>query len=221
MWQRLPLVFAPVLTTSRVLNQCIIIIFGNFAKIAYANCVEPPFGGGKTCSAWAILLLELHSFSSGANYLLLRFMLQQPWERPSALLLQGVTFVNEYALISTLGRGSFGKVKLSLSTIDSQLYALKLMPKQKTMRLSSSRSMRRVQTDESIQQEIDIMKAIDHPNVIRLVEVIGKRNSSQSHCYHSSAITTEFITAQWVQSISATIVKTKCCVSLLKPLQVP
>lgn len=38
----------------------------------------------------------------------------------------GATVINQYVVVKTLGRGSFGKVKLCLNTIDGQLYAVKV-----------------------------------------------------------------------------------------------
>jgi serine/threonine protein kinase len=41
----------------------------------------------------------------------------------------GATVINQYVVVKTLGRGSFGKVKLCLNTIDGQLYAVKVSRK--------------------------------------------------------------------------------------------
>jgi hypothetical protein len=37
----------------------------------------------------------------------------------------GATTINQYVVVKTLGRGSFGKVKLCLNTLDGRLYAVK------------------------------------------------------------------------------------------------
>lgn len=39
----------------------------------------------------------------------------------------GATCINQYVMVKTLGRGSYGKVKLCLNTMDGQLYAIKMM----------------------------------------------------------------------------------------------
>lgn len=78
--------------------------------------------------------------------------------------MQGVTFVNEYALIKTLGKGSFGLVYLAMNTKDLKLYALKLLPR--------SRKNTGI-TDPEILKEIALMKKLDHPNITALHEVIG------------------------------------------------
>ena len=38
----------------------------------------------------------------------------------------GATCINQYVVVKTLGRGSYGKVKLCLNTFDGQLYAIKV-----------------------------------------------------------------------------------------------
>jgi hypothetical protein len=38
----------------------------------------------------------------------------------------GATCINQYVVVKTLGRGSYGKVKLCLNTLDGQLYAVKV-----------------------------------------------------------------------------------------------
>lgn len=40
----------------------------------------------------------------------------------------GATCINQYVVVKTLGRGSYGKVKLCLNTLDGQLYAIKVRP---------------------------------------------------------------------------------------------
>lgn len=82
-------------------------------------------------------------------------------------MLQGLVFVNEYAIITTLGRGSFGEVKLALNTKDMNVYALKLISKSRR-RTSSTRI-----AEASVMSEINVMKELSHPNLVRLVEVIG------------------------------------------------
>ena len=45
-------------------------------------------------------------------------------------ILEGTTFLNDYIVVDTLGRGSFGKVKLCLNVGDTQLYAVKVIETQ-------------------------------------------------------------------------------------------
>jgi hypothetical protein len=44
-------------------------------------------------------------------------------------VLEGTTFLNNYIVIDTLGKGSFGKVKLCLNVADDGLYAVKVIDK--------------------------------------------------------------------------------------------
>lgn len=45
-------------------------------------------------------------------------------------VLEGTTFLNNYIVVDTLGRGAFGKVKLCLNVADDSLYAVKVVEKQ-------------------------------------------------------------------------------------------
>lgn len=48
---------------------------------------------------------------------------------PAWLFPQGTTFINNYIVVDTLGRGTFGKVKLCLNAADDQLVAIKVISK--------------------------------------------------------------------------------------------
>lgn len=98
--------------------------------------------------------------------------LRQP-EMTALCALQGITFVNEYALMRTLGKGSFGKVKLAMNTMDHQLYGLKLIPKSRRRRRGTPDGSPQF-AEADVMQEIDVMKQLSHPNIVRLVEVIGE-----------------------------------------------
>lgn len=81
-------------------------------------------------------------------------------------------FVNEYAIITTLGRGSFGEVKLALNVLNLEVYALKLISKSRRRRRAESDDSPHV-AEASVMSEINVMKKLCHPNLVRLVEVIG------------------------------------------------
>ena len=86
-----------------------------------------------------------------------------------------------------LGRGSFGVVKKVFNTHDGQFYAMKIMSKSL---LSKSRSFGRLNSDEGnidgldgVRREIAIMKRLDHPNIVRLIEVIFDESEEEDNVY--------------------------------------
>ncbi|KAA6400217.1 MAG: putative Serine/threonine protein kinase OSK3 [Streblomastix strix] len=83
--------------------------------------------------------------------------------------------VGNYLLGKTLGQGSFGKVKLATHTITNEKVAMKILDKERIHDVSDM---------ERITREINVLKLLYHPNVIKLYEVID----TQRHIY----IVTEF-----------------------------
>ncbi|GIQ82033.1 hypothetical protein KIPB_003105, partial [Kipferlia bialata] len=71
--------------------------------------------------------------------------------------------VSNYVIGRPLGEGTFGKVRLGTHILTNQPVALKIMEKE---RISSLADITRVT------REIQILKLLDHPNVVRLLEVI-------------------------------------------------
>jgi serine/threonine protein kinase len=71
--------------------------------------------------------------------------------------------IGKYIMLETLGEGGFSKVKLGISEETGEKVALKILKKNK-LNLSSS-------TRRQVEREITAMGKIQHPNVIRLVDV--------------------------------------------------
>ena len=104
-------------------------------------------------------------------------------------MMQGLTFLNEHCIITTLGRGSFGEVKLALNTLDMEVYALKLIMKSKRKNQSAASASTTHTAEASVMSEINVMKELSHPNLVKLVEVIGETRPvctsfSSTYCVH-------------------------------------
>jgi serine/threonine protein kinase len=76
----------------------------------------------------------------------------------------GEKVVNEFAFVRPLGRGSFGKVKLAVHNKSGQEYAVKILNKANLMKVHGA--------IEKVHQEIRIMKAMNHPNIIKIYAII-------------------------------------------------
>ncbi|OZJ04651.1 hypothetical protein BZG36_02894 [Bifiguratus adelaidae] len=80
------------------------------------------------------------------------------------LLLHGIT---SYEFIGTLGTGKFSKVKLGRNVHTYQLAAVKIIDK----RTHDDRVLSR------LVREITLMELLDHPNIVKLYEVVETKNS--------------------------------------------
>ncbi|KAG8456104.1 hypothetical protein GDO86_002051 [Hymenochirus boettgeri] len=103
--------------------------------------------------------------------------------------------LNQYQLKDEIGKGSYGVVKLAYNEDDNTYYAMKVLSKKKLMRQAGfprrppPRGAKPV-TDGGVQamgpiervyQEIAILKKLDHPNVVKLVEVLD--DPGEDHLY--------------------------------------
>ncbi|ELU01796.1 hypothetical protein CAPTEDRAFT_120696 [Capitella teleta] len=102
------------------------------------------------------------------------------------------TKLNQYELKDEIGKGSYGIVKLAISDEDATPYAMKILSKKRLRKkagffrkppppkLGSLPSSRELPTQLSMRGdsldrvygEIAILKKLDHPNVVKLVEIL-------------------------------------------------
>jgi len=97
----------------------------------------------------------------------------------------GAACINQYVIVRSLGQGSHGRVRVCLNALDGKLYAVKTINRAfvpgKLQRRGAGRNNGRSRREEEsgILRELAIMKKLDHPNVVKLHEVIdpkGKEN---------------------------------------------
>ncbi|KAJ6806736.1 serine/threonine-protein kinase GRIK2-like [Iris pallida] len=86
----------------------------------------------------------------------------------------GNKMVNEYVREWKIGSGSYGKVVLYRSVIDGVKYAIKIFHKSYLLKLRVAPS-ETAMTD--VLREVSIMKMLDHPNIVKLIEVIDDPHS--------------------------------------------
>lgn len=109
-----------------------------------------------------ILRLKVRTLSSSRfiqNLHLYHFLLSFPSFVSHRMTCQ----LGDYILYSTLGVGTFGKVKLAEHVITGQKVAVKIINKQK---------MHQMNMHEKLSREINILKVMAHPHVIRMYELI-------------------------------------------------
>lgn len=91
--------------------------------------------------------------------------------------------LNQYRLKGEIGLGSYGIVKLAYNEDDDSHYAMKILSKKKLMkragmfgRVPPPRDGKRKSITNPIEQvyrEIAILKKLNHPNVVKLIEVLN------------------------------------------------
>uniref|UniRef100_A0A8B9QF51 calcium/calmodulin-dependent protein kinase n=1 Tax=Apteryx owenii TaxID=8824 RepID=A0A8B9QF51_APTOW len=115
--------------------------------------------------------------------------------RVSITGLQDCVQLNQYKLKDEIGKGSYGVVKLAYNEDDNTYYAMKVLSKKKLMRqagfprrppprgakAASEGCVQPKGPIEQVYQEIAILKKLDHPNVVKLVEVLD--DPGEDHLY--------------------------------------
>ncbi|KAK5584512.1 hypothetical protein RB653_006124 [Dictyostelium firmibasis] len=76
-----------------------------------------------------------------------------------------IMHVGSYEVGKTLGNGTFGKVKLGTNICTKENVAIKFI---KNNKLTGKQK-------ETCFREIDIMKLLDHPNIVKLLDVVDKK----------------------------------------------
>lgn len=100
--------------------------------------------------------------------------------------------LNQYHLREDLGQGSYGMVKLAYNEDDNNYYAMKILSKKKLLRQAGflrrppprrgAGAGKKPKTPlDKVYQEIALLKKLDHPNIIKLVEVLD--DPSQDKLY--------------------------------------
>jgi len=107
-------------------------------------------------------------------------------KRASSEQLGDYVQLNQYKLDRVLGQGSYGMVKLAYNREDEKNYAMKILSKKKLQKKAGMFFKRPPPRKEGakkpegpldkIYREIAILKKIDHPNVVKLVEVVDDPN---------------------------------------------
>ncbi|ESQ37493.1 hypothetical protein EUTSA_v10002549mg [Eutrema salsugineum] len=101
--------------------------------------------------------------------------------------------VNEFVRQRKIGSGSYGKVVLYQSTVDGKDYAIKAFHKSHLLRL-------RVAPSETamgdVLREVMIMKILEHPNIVNLIEVID--DPETDHFY----MVLEYVDGKWAYDAS-------------------
>lgn len=82
----------------------------------------------------------------------------------------GNKMINEYARECKIGSGSYGKVILYRDTKDGKKYAIKVFHRSHLLKLHVAPSETAM---NDVLREVSIMKMVDHPNIVNLIEVIN------------------------------------------------
>ena len=82
--------------------------------------------------------------------------------------MSGSYTLENYSFLKTIGEGTFGKVKLSLHKLTQEQVAIKILEKNKIINQKDL---------ERIEKEIKYMKMLNHPNIVKIYEIIEDENN--------------------------------------------
>ncbi|KAJ4977780.1 hypothetical protein NE237_008560 [Protea cynaroides] len=108
----------------------------------------------------------------------------------------GNKMINEYVRVRRIGSGSYGKVVLYQSSVDGKCYAIKAFHKSHLSKLHVAPS-ETAMTD--VLREVLIMKLLDHPNIVNLIEVIDDSKTDQFY------MVLEYVEGRWGSEVSGTL----------------
>eukprot|EP00667_Euglena_gracilis_P000142 EG_transcript_142 len=80
----------------------------------------------------------------------------------------GNRYINEYTLLEQLGVGAYGTVYQVVNTYNEQIYALK-----------SANKRQLTKSVGSFRIEVEILQSLNHPNIIKVFEIIDDPNSQE------------------------------------------
>lgn len=101
----------------------------------------------------------------------------------------GNKMLNDYVRKCKIGTGSTGKVVLYQSKKDEKLYALKIFHKSRLSKLRVSPTETAMM---DVLREMAIMKRLDHPNVVKLYEIIDDPESDRMY------MVMEYVEGNWI-----------------------
>jgi serine/threonine protein kinase len=89
----------------------------------------------------------------------------------------GRKFIDDYDMGDNVGKGAYGKVKTCRHKKSGQMYAMKIVDRRKLERIRKPGSDK---TEfDKVMMEIAIMKSLQHPNVVKMYEVIDDQESGK------------------------------------------
>ncbi|KAL1110288.1 hypothetical protein AAG570_008365, partial [Ranatra chinensis] len=92
--------------------------------------------------------------------------------------------LNQYKLMDSIGQGSYGLVKLAYNEEEDKHYAMKILSKKKLLKKAGfyeCPGRKEINPLDKVYREIAVLKKLDHPNVVKLVEVLD--DPVEDHLY--------------------------------------